>query len=174
MSARVDLRPVGEQDLPELLRLLTDPTAPGEFQWFGYRLTNARALERRWREDGLIGADQSYLAVLADDALAGWVTWLPVPHTAAVEIGIALFEQHRAHGVGTQAQRQLVDYLMSTTPVHRLQAGTEAGNLAEQRALERAGFRREGVLRGWAFRDGRWRDSVLYGLTRDDWRAASD
>ena len=174
MSAHVRLRPVAEQDLPELLRLLTDPTAPGEFQWFGYRLADARAVERRWREDGLIGGDQSYLAVLADDALAGWVTWLPVPRSPAVEIGIALFEQRRGHGVGTQAQRQLVDYLMSTTPVHRLQAGTELDNIAEQKALERVGFRREGVLRGLYFRDGRWRDSVLYGLTRDDWRPPSD
>jgi RimJ/RimL family protein N-acetyltransferase len=52
--------------------------------------------------------------------------------------------------------------------VHRLQAGTEVDNIAEQRALEAAGFQREGIHRGVYFRDGRWRDSVMYGLVRDE------
>jgi RimJ/RimL family protein N-acetyltransferase len=65
-----------------------------------------------------------------------------------------------------------VDYLFATTATHRLQAGTETGNVAEQRALERVGFRREGVLRGVGIRAGRWRDGVMYGLVRDDWPTA--
>jgi RimJ/RimL family protein N-acetyltransferase len=87
---------------------------------------------------------------------------------SALEIGVALFPEHRGRGIGTEAQRQLVDYLFATTPVHRIQAGTEAGNVAERRALERVGFRREGVQRGLYFRDGEWRDSVMYGLLRGD------
>jgi RimJ/RimL family protein N-acetyltransferase len=51
--------------------------------------------------------------------------------------------------------------------VHRLEAGTDADNLAEQKALERIGFIREGILREVAFRDGAWRDCVLYSLLRD-------
>lgn len=156
-------------DLPRLLRFLDDPHAAGEWQWFGFRTGRARELERRWSEDGLIGGEQSYLAVVAEDELAGWVTWLPVPRSsAAVEIGIALFPEFRGRGIGTAAQAALVDYLLATTTVHRLQAGTETDNVAEQRALAKAGFRAEGVLRGWTFRAGAWRDSVLYGLTRDD------
>jgi RimJ/RimL family protein N-acetyltransferase len=85
------------------------------------------------------------------------------------EIGIALFPDHRGHGIGTQAQRQLVSYLFDTTTANRLQAGTELDNVAEQRSLERVGFRREGVQRGLYFRAGAWRDSVMYGLLRADW-----
>ena len=47
--------------------------------------------------------------------------------------------------------------------------GTEVENIAEQRALERAGLLREGCLRGHNFRDGQWRDSYIYGITRNDW-----
>jgi hypothetical protein len=35
-------------------------------------------------------------------------------------------------------------------------------------ALERAGFTREGVLRRAAFRDGAYRDMVLYSILRDE------
>ena len=169
----VRLRPVEEAELAHLVRLLWDPDAPGEYQWFGYRIGAAREIERRWHNDGLIGDDSSFLAVEEDGTCAGWVTWRRIGTSGNFEVGIALFAEYRGHGVGTAAQRQLVDYLFSTTTAHRLQAGTEPDNLAEQRALERVGFRREGVHRGLYFRGGRWRDSVMYGLLRDDERELS-
>jgi RimJ/RimL family protein N-acetyltransferase len=67
-------------------------------------------------------------------------------------------------GGATPSRRALFD----TTTVHRLCANTEADNAAEQRALEKCGFRREGVLRQAGFRGGRWRDVVVYGRLRDD------
>jgi len=165
----VKLRPILEEDLAQLLRLLWDRDAPGEYQWFGFRMDTTKQVEQRWRDDGLIGDESSYLAVeLQDGTCAGWVTWRQVGSASKLEIGIALFPEHRGRGVGTEAQRHLVDYLFATRPVHRLQAGTEVDNVAEQRALEAVGFRREGVHRGVYFRDGLWRDSVMYGLTRDD------
>jgi RimJ/RimL family protein N-acetyltransferase len=39
-------------------------------------------------------------------------------------------------------------------------------NVAEQRALERAGFTREGVLRHAQFHLGHWRDTVIYSVLR--------
>lgn len=164
----IHLRPVLEPDLAELLRFYSDPVAAGEFQWFGFRPEKARELERRWADDGLVNAQSGHLAVsLGDGTCAGEVDWRSVVH-GNFEIGIWLLPAHRGQGIGTEAQRQLVEYLFATTPAHRLQAGTEVDNIAEQRALERAGFRREGVARGVHFRDGSWRDGVLYGLLRDD------
>ena len=87
---------------------------------------------------------------------------------ACFEVGIALFPPHRGRGLGTAAQQALVEYLFATTQVHRIQAQTEAGNRAEQRALEKVGFRQEGRQREPLFRDGQWRDVVLYGLLRSD------
>ena len=60
-----------------------------------------------------------------------------------------------------------MDHFFRFTTVHRLEAGTDADNRAEQKALERVGFTREGVLRELAFRDGAWRDRMLYSLLRD-------
>jgi RimJ/RimL family protein N-acetyltransferase len=41
-------------------------------------------------------------------------------------------------------------------------------NIAEQKALEKAGFTREGVMRGTGWRDGTWRDGVTYSRLRTD------
>jgi RimJ/RimL family protein N-acetyltransferase len=62
----------------------------------------------------------------------------------------------------------LTRYLFAHTQANRIEAGTEITNVGEQRALEKAGFTREGVLRGALFRHGQWRDCVFYGVLRDD------
>jgi RimJ/RimL family protein N-acetyltransferase len=51
--------------------------------------------------------------------------------------------------------------------VVRIEAGTQPDNVAEQKALEKAGFRREGVMRAVEFRAGGYRDGVLYSRIRD-------
>ena len=82
------------------------------------------------------------------------------PEIGCLEIGILLFPEHRGQGQGTAAQRLLAQYLFATTLANRLQAITNIENIAEQKALERAGFRREGIMRGLAFDGGRWHDGV--------------
>ncbi len=112
--------------------------------------------------------EESFLAVaLEDGSCIGWVNWRP-GRFGVLEIGCAVLPEHRGQGHGTEAQRQLVDYLFSVLPIHRLEAATEVDNIAEQRALERVGFSREGVRRAGRFRNGSWRDGVLYGMLRDD------
>jgi RimJ/RimL family protein N-acetyltransferase len=66
------------------------------------------------------------------------------------------------------AQRLLADYLFETSYLERVEAGTETDNVAEQRALEKAGFTREGVLRRACFRAGHWRDMVVYSRLRGE------
>jgi RimJ/RimL family protein N-acetyltransferase len=56
--------------------------------------------------------------------------------------------------------------------VNRIAAETEVGNVAEQRSLEKAGFTREGTLRGSCFRAGKWRDMASYSIVRADVKAS--
>jgi RimJ/RimL family protein N-acetyltransferase len=42
----------------------------------------------------------------------------------------------------------MVHYLFAHTTVHRIGAASETGNIAEQKAREKAGFSREGVIHG--------------------------
>jgi RimJ/RimL family protein N-acetyltransferase len=166
------LRPVRRADLDTLERWRADPEAQGRHNWFGF--APADRLRRRFEEDGLLGPDQGNLLVeLADGTLAGDVSYHAVHHgpnpaSRAFNLGIALLPEHRGRGHGAEAQRQLAAYLFAHTQVERLEASTDVDNLAEQRALERAGFTREGLLRHAQFRDGRFHDLVLYSRLRGD------
>jgi [ribosomal protein S5]-alanine N-acetyltransferase len=167
---QVRLRPIEEHDLTHLVRLLWDPEAPGEYQWSASASTRSEASNAAGATTGSSArTPRSWRSNSKMAPARGWVTWRAVAGSTNFEIGIALFPGHRGHGVGTQAQRQLVSYLFDTTTANRLQAGTELDNVAEQRSLERVGFRREGVQRGLYFRAGAWRDSVMYGLLRAEW-----
>ncbi|MFJ9840094.1 GNAT family N-acetyltransferase [Kitasatospora sp. NPDC101155] len=166
---KIFLRPIAEADLPAFGELVNDPEAMGEFQWFGWADPNR--FRRRWAENGLLGDDQWVFAVTADGEFVGFVAAARKaarPTAPYWSIGVQLLPKARGRGIGTQAQRLLVDYLFAHTPVMRLEADTDTGNLAEQRALEKLGFTREGVHRAMLFRDGAWRDAVYYSLLRTD------
>jgi RimJ/RimL family protein N-acetyltransferase len=105
--------------------------------------------------------------------LLGGVSWHAVDYGGTVScsawnIGIGLLTEARGRGVGTRAQRLLVEHLFATTELDRVEASTDVENVAEQRALEKAGFQPEGVLRGAQLRGGIRRDLVHYGLVRSD------
>lgn len=164
----MELRPVAEADLPVIERLRTDPGLCGPFLWAGW--SDPHRFRRRFEQDGMLGEDNGTLAIASGAGLLGIVSYRRV--TAASlwcwSIGISLLPEARGRGAGSRAQRLLADYLFAHTTANRIQAETEAGNLAEQRALEKAGFTREGVMRGVGFRDGRYRDEVLYSVVRSD------
>jgi RimJ/RimL family protein N-acetyltransferase len=169
MADQVALRLVGEDDLPLLEELTQDPDRTGEFGWFGW--SDRWRWRRGWEENGLIGPDEGTLVVVRGDERLGVVNWRKdqvTPAGACWEIGISLRPEARGRGYGTQAQRLLARYLFAHTTAHRIWAGTEIGNIAEQKALEKAGFTREGVTRGAGWRDGAWRDGVIYSLLRTD------
>lgn len=109
----------------------------------------------------------------ADDRPIGTVGWIQVLNgpnvgSIALNVGISLRPEARGLGHGTRAQGMLVEYLFRTFAVNRLQASTDVTNVAEHKALERAGFVREGVLRGAQWRQGAWHDLVMYAVLRDD------
>jgi aminoglycoside 6'-N-acetyltransferase len=142
-----------------------------ELEFYGFPAANR--LERRFAATGFIDEDSGMLAVDADGALVGKVDWHAVEYgpsaaNRALRIGIALLPDARGKGYGTQAQDLLARYLFGITLVNRIEAGTDIANIAEQRSLEKAGFRRDGVMRQAQYGDGVWHDLAIYSKLRSE------
>ena len=176
-GTRVRLRDMTLADADLLDAWARDPQTHGEFNDFGLApsLTDREALAmgplRNERNGGLI------IERISDAAPIGTVSWHVVRYgpnegSHAWNMGISLLPAARGQGFGSEAQRLLADYLFATTAVDRVEASTDVENIAEQRALEKAGFVREGVIRGAQYRpDGR-HDLVNYARLRSDSQAA--
>jgi RimJ/RimL family protein N-acetyltransferase len=167
MEDKVTLQPVAEDDLSFLERMTNDPATTGQHEWHGW--SDPGTWRRAWAEAGLLGENGGVLMVVHGADRVGNVSWRKTPTGARCycwSLGIGLAPEFRGRGYGAAAQRLLVRYLFAHTQVNRIQAETEITNIAEQRALENAGFTREGVLRGAAFRAGRWHDLALYSMLR--------
>ena len=165
------LRKIAEADLDILDLQRNDLDAAGEFNWHGFRPGGIR---RRWEAREIFTEHRGALAVADDDGtLVGDVSWIrmhngPPPNGDCWNVGIWIVPEARGKGHGSAAQRLAAAYLFDNTYLERVEAGTEIDNVGEQRALEKAGFTREGVLRKACFRGGQWRDMVVYSKLRGE------
>jgi aminoglycoside 6'-N-acetyltransferase len=174
--ATVRLRRVVQADLHWLAAMSASRELSGEHNWSGPvdPLELADAWRQQLDDDGFVNRAHGRLVVEVDGEPIGDVAWRterwgPSELSACPAIGIALLPEHRRRGYGTEAQRLLVEYLFRVHRAHRVQSDTAVDNPAEQRALEGAGFVREGVVRDAEHRDGAYHDHILYGLLRRDW-----
>lgn len=164
----IRLRPAYLDDLDLLRRFTAEPEVLGP-DWSGFQ--SIGQIRRRLEDDGLLGDEGGLLIIEAGDRGVGEVSWRAVryggkPH--AWNIGVAVIPEARGRGIGAQAQALLVRYLFAHTPVVRVEACVRTDNPAECQSLEKAGFAREGILRSAQFKDGDWRDLVMFSRLRGD------
>ena len=86
------------------------------------------------------------------------------------ELGFALVPSERRKGYGTEAIQMIVEYLVLNTKVVRMQVRTDEGNIPSHKALEKAGFTREGIMRKESYVEGDYRDMFLYSILREEWK----
>ena len=94
-----------------------------------------------------------------------------LPAVKRVEIGWTWYAQsmQRSH-VNTTCKLLMLTHAFETLQCHVVGWRTDNFNFASQRAIERLGARRDGVIRGHALRrDGTIRDTVMYSLRAGEW-----
>ena len=151
---------------PEITRWIDDIPAP-------YTRADARAYvaacRRGWK-------DGSLWAFAVVDTSSGKVVgscgigWQDDPHGVA-EIGYWVRPGHRGRGIATRAVRLASEWAFEEGGVQRLQLRADELNTASQRVAERAGFQREGLLRGYQVVKGVRRDMLMYSLLRGELRS---
>lgn len=94
-----------------------------------------------------------------------------LPAVKRVEIGYTWYARRvqRTH-VNTTCKLLMMSHAFDTLGCHVVGWRTDNFNFASQRAIERLGARKDGVIRGHALRrDGTIRDTVMYSLRSGEW-----
>lgn len=94
-----------------------------------------------------------------------------VPAIGRLEIGWTWYARRvQRTAVNTTAKLLLMQHAFETLGARLVGWRTDNFNFASQRAIERLGARKDGVLRHHALRrDGTVRDTVMYSLTAGEW-----
>ena len=91
-----------------------------------------------------------------------------------LEIGYTWYAKsvQRTH-VNTTAKLLMMGHAFDTLGCRIVGWRTDNFNFASQRAIERLGAKKDGILRGHALRrDGTIRDTVMYSMSADEWPEA--
>lgn len=114
------------------------------------------------------GAERGILTGIFDRGmLAGMVT-LRVHEDGYGTLGYWVDEKHLRRGLATKGCLTLSRYAFGTMELRRLEIRVEPSNYASIRVAERAGFVREGHLRGFAEVNGSVQDFVLFSRLSTD------
>ena len=89
------------------------------------------------------------------------------PDAHSAEFGYWLAQSYRGQGLMPRVIRTFSDYAFQQLRIHRLFATPFSSNLASHRALEKAGFQREGLLRHHHLKQGIYLDAIIYGRISD-------
>jgi RimJ/RimL family protein N-acetyltransferase len=168
---RVALRPALAADAQRLAAWRAEPSVRRYQPLQEASLADLRAdLQRQRPEELYQGRGERFQwIVLAGGEPAGWVTLAVTSwEHALAEVGYALTTAQQGRGVMSQALQILVADLFGQTPLDRIEARCAVDNRASQRVLEKVGFKKEGLLRGYFRLAGRRVDNYLYAILRDD------
>ncbi|RZT23831.1 GNAT family N-acetyltransferase [Fictibacillus sp. BK138] len=89
-------------------------------------------------------------------------------------VGLGIGEKELwGKGYGTDALKALINYLFKTMNLRRIQLDTWSGNTRAVRSYEKCGFVVEGRLREDTFIDGKYYDTIVMGLLREEFQYES-
>jgi len=159
----VNLRIVEKEDLPLLLEWDSNPDFRGEFDQL--REETKTDLEKLY--DNLKDS-QWFIIEKKDGTKIGNIGHLL--SAGEVEIGYFVVPKERRKGYASEAILIMVDYLFLSKDLERIQAKADPENIASCKALEKTGFKREGILRKTFFSRGKWKDDCMYSILREEWK----
>lgn len=168
---RLTLRYAVPDDAPRLFELASDPAVTRFFSWGPYT-----TLEQPAAYIGGLAARRSagelldFLIVDPDDGPIG-VTGLSEVARRDRRATVGSWLGHRSWGSGAnfESKAMICALAFERLGVERLTAWANTRNGRSQRALERIGFRREGVLSAWHRHGDRVHDVVIFGMVRGAW-----
>lgn len=139
-------------------------------QWSGI----TESSEAEWFRNQAISKEQINWCIYAGETLIGGIDIheIDLKHRQA-ELGIILGDKKFwDKGIATSVEIAALDYGLNNIVaggLNKVSALVYEGNIASQKALEKAGLRTVGTLKDHIWKNGRWYDSWLGEITRKEW-----
>lgn len=151
----------------ELRALSREHLVPWEPAWSRDDLSKTMYRRRLKAYAGDVRQDQGYSFFIADamtDTLLGGITLSNIRRGTAqiASLGYWIGRPYAGQGRMQEAVKTLMPFALRTLRLHRIEAATMLANAASIRVLEKTGFEREGLAKGYLKINGRWEDHILF------------
>jgi len=165
---KVNLRILEKEDIPTYAAWMNNQEFVGEF--FLAPQLSVSHIEKRLSEPS---PDSALFIIESKKATkSGWITYFETRYggyASSTEIGYMVTPEGRGKGYCTEAVAIILDYLYLLREIDRIQALIAEENVASKRVLEKNGFKKEGVLRRLFYSLGKWWDTSVYSILREEW-----
>jgi aminoglycoside 6'-N-acetyltransferase len=154
---RVWLRPVADADIPALVAILEEPAVA---EWW-----------RRAEWERVDDPSAHSFAVELDGAVVGCIQYTEETDEDYLSVAVDIFVSATVYGrgVGPDAMRALIAWLIDMRGHHRITVDPAAANARAIHVYEKLGFRPVGVLRRYERVEGdEWRDALLMDLLAEE------
>lgn len=174
-TARLRLRPFALADAPQVRAMAGDARVAGPTLHIPHPYPAGMA--EAWIGSHVSAAAEGRIYSFAierrdDGALLGAIGITPDARHRRAEIGYWLGVAHWGRGYMGEAARRIVAFGFAGLGLQRVQATCLPRNPASARVMEKAGMRREGLLRGYVRKDGLQEDILLYAILREEWETS--
>ena len=173
---------LGAFDAEEIAPLLAKAMRDSEYDRLldtNPALTFSAPALRSFMQKDLEGKDDLFpfaIRALDDDRVVGEIGLDGVDWARGdTFVGIGIFERELwGKGYGTDAMRLILRYAFLELNLRRVTLDVFEYNPRAVRSYEKCGFRHEGRLRRFLYRDGQRHDLIFMGILREEWEALAD
>lgn len=173
-TSRLKLRDFQESDIVDYQRLGQNPEAIQYYSqdtadWEDHVL-NLATLFSTWQAQ--VPRRNYAFTILVDNIFVG-VTSIRKEsidnHQGAIGCGLAY--EYWSKGYASEALSAVISFGFDQLDLHRIYAETISDNLSAIKMLKRLGMQSEGVLRQNQYIKGSWKNTLIFGILKAEWRA---
>jgi len=170
---KVFLRPVKKSDLSVFLKWFNDLEV---IQYLGSIRPITEIEEERWIEElGTIRKESDIVFVIEAVNSKKPIGTCGFHHidykNQNADFGIAIGEKRYWNkGYGTEAAELMINYGFTQLNLNRISSAVFDFNERSIKLHKKVGFQEEGRWRKYVFKNGRFHDSILFGLLREEWK----
>jgi RimJ/RimL family protein N-acetyltransferase len=172
----VRIRAIEKRDIDEIMKWINDPEVKSNLLM---RYPVSQYQEERWIETALATDNQrnkTFALETKDGVYLGGIGLQKIDwENSNAEVGIVIGKkEYWNKGYGTDAMLAILDFAFNQMNLHRVYLRVFEFNQRGIRSYEKCGFQKEGVLRQDRYRQGRYYNTIMMGILKEEFRQNSE
>ena len=164
----ITLRAIEESDLELLKEMINDPEIENMTGGYSYPVSTYQ--QRKWFEG--LSNRQDDLRVIIDTEEHGPIGVVMLTDidwkNRTAQFHSKITSKLRGKGYGSKATNALVKYAFEQLNIHCIYSHIIEYNIASQRAKEKCGFKKEGILRERVYKNGKYHNAVVWSILKGE------